>query len=202
MKKKKNKKICCNPYEGFQLPPCAKFLNSFNPLIKDNKLIYKNNNRLYFFITLNKITNKEKRYDPLDPLSYKTNAIVNIQIEPYYFYIALFVNEVQKGNIKDYKDVNITDKKESDDFIKKILCSKYNIDMEIIPSITYLISNSSAVVPLLQGTIDISPINYYIVYILSRNFKDYGVIFSDNSYVTNDYINNLLANICIGFDTC
>ena len=45
--KKKRKKKCknncnCDPLENFQLPPCAKFLGSPNPLVRDGEIIYSN----------------------------------------------------------------------------------------------------------------------------------------------------------------
>ena len=44
--KKKRKKKCknncnCDPLENFQLPPCAEFLGSHNPLIRDGEIIYR-----------------------------------------------------------------------------------------------------------------------------------------------------------------
>ena len=32
--------------------------------------------------------------------------------------------------------------------------------------------------------------------------SDYGLLFSDNAYVTNDFFNRTLANLCIEFNTC
>lgn len=48
-KRKKRKKSFCEDFSNFQLPPCAKFLGSANPFVKDDKIIYRNNNRLYLF---------------------------------------------------------------------------------------------------------------------------------------------------------
>ena len=42
--------------------------------------------------------------------------------------------------------------------------------------------------------------NFYIMLMLSRFYSDYGLLFSDNSYVTNDFINRTLANIYFEFN--
>ena len=47
--KKRNNDKFCNNLNDYELPPCAKFLGSNNPFVKDGKIIYKNLNRLYFF---------------------------------------------------------------------------------------------------------------------------------------------------------
>lgn len=48
--KKKNKSFC-NSFDDFTLPPCAKFLGNVNPLINNGKVIYRNLNRVYFFLS-------------------------------------------------------------------------------------------------------------------------------------------------------
>ena len=76
----------------------------------------------------------------------------------------------------------------------------YTLNNNFKPSLTYIISNTSAVIPFYTGIIDISPINYYIVLMLSRSYGDYGMLFSDNAYVTNDFINNTLASMYFQFN--
>ena len=49
--KKKNKSFC-NSFDDFTLPPCAKFLGNVNPLINNGKIIYRNLNRVYSFLSL------------------------------------------------------------------------------------------------------------------------------------------------------
>ena len=80
--------------------------------------------------------------------------------------------------------------------------NNYELDSSFIPSLTYVISNSSAVIPFYTGVIDISITNFYIILMLSRFNTDYGLLFSDNAYITNDFINRTLANIYVEFNTC
>ena len=138
----------------------------------------------------------------MDPSTYSSTGVGNLQIELYFFIIGLFINEVQKGNIKDYENISIHEDDNADKFIKNVLDNEYNITTEFVPSLTYLISNASAVIPVFTGVIDISPINFYIILMLSRFYGDYGLLFSDNAYVTNDFINLALANTYVEFYKC
>ena len=53
MGKKKRYKSCnFNKFSNFTIPPCAEFLGSNNPFVKDGKFIYKNLNRVYFLFLL------------------------------------------------------------------------------------------------------------------------------------------------------
>ena len=202
-RKKKCKNNCnCNPLEDFELPPCAKFLGSHNPLIKDGEIIYLNLNRLYFFLSYNYSRFNNPNYNPINPATFNVNTNANLQIDLYCFIIGLYINEVEKGNIKFDSSVKIHDDENADEFIKKVMGNNYNLDSSFVPSLTYLISNSNAVVPFFTGIIDISITNFYIILMLSRFNTDYGLLFSDNSYVTNDFINRTLANIYVEFNKC
>lgn len=198
-KRKKKRKSFCKDFNSFKLPPCVKFLGGDNPFVKDDSIIYRNNNRLYLFLSFNTKITTGKTYNSIDPSTYNLTGSGNIQIELYFFIISLFINEVQKGNIDKYEDITIHEDDNADKFIKSVLENEYKINTEFIPSLTYIISNSSAVIPLFTGVIQISPINFYITLILSRFYSNYGLLFSDNSYVSNDFINLYLANTYIEF---
>lgn len=201
-KRKKRKKSFCEDFSSFQLPPCAKFLGNANPFVKDDKIIYRNNNRLYLFLSFNTKTSNGKTYNPIDPSTYNLTGAGNLQIELYFFIIGLFINEIQKGKIKEYENIMIHEDDDADKFIKSILENEYTITSEFIPSLTYIVSNSSAVIPVFTGVIEISPINFYIILMLSRFYGNYGLLFSDNAYVTNDFINIALANTYVEFCKC
>ena len=98
--------------------------------------------------------------------------------------------------------MKIHDDKNADEFIKKVMGGNYDLNSSFIPSLTYLISNASAVIPFYTGIIEISITNFYIILMLSRFYSDYGLLFSDNAYVTNDFINRTLANIYVEFNKC
>lgn len=202
MKKKRKKKCNCDRFEDFSIPPCAKFLGSVNPLVKDGKIVYRNLNRLYLFLSYNYSRFKTEEYNPINPLSFNIKTNGNLQIDLYCFIIALYINEVEKGNVKFNSNVKIHDDKNADEFIKKIIGNNYDLNSSFIPSLTYVISNSNAVIPFYTGIIDISITNFYIILMLSRFYSDYGLLFSDNAYITNDFINRTLANIYVEFNNC
>ena len=84
--KKKRKKKCknncnCDPLENFQLPPCAKFLGSPNPLVRDGEIIYRNLNRLYFFLSYNYSRFNNQSYNPINPATFNVNTNANLQID-------------------------------------------------------------------------------------------------------------------------
>lgn len=191
----KRRNISCDVFKDAKLPPCTEFLGSYNPLLKDGKIMYRNYNRLYFFLTFNSIPNSSIKYNPNDPLTYTSTVNGNVQISPYDFFIGFFINEIQKGNIKYNPNKRIHDDSNADKFIKEVLENDYEINNIFIPSLSYSISNSNAILPLYYNNFTISLINYYIVIILSRFYGDYGLLYANNSYVTGDCINYELANI-------
>ena len=199
MKKRKNRKCNCNQnvncFEDFELPPCSKFLGSDNPLINDGRIIYRNFNRFYFFLTFNSSELNDVTYDPLKPETYNSTGNGNLQIEPYYFFIGLYINCVEKGKIKYDVNEKIHEDDDADGFIKNVLENEYTIGHNFIPSLTYIIGNSSAVIPMYTGNIQISPINYYIILMLNRAYGNYGMLYSNNAYITNDFINRTLASM-------
>ena len=197
---KKKSKSSCNSFDDFTLPPCAKFLGNINPLIKNGKVIYRNINRFYFFISYNYSKISSPTYNSLNPQSFNNTINGNLQIEPYYFFIGMYINEIQKGNITYNDNVKIHDNKYADSFIKTILKNNYEINSSFIPSLTYAISNSNAILPPYLASIEISLINFYIILMINRFYYEYGLLFSDNAYVTNDFINNFLANIYVEFN--
>ena len=89
---KRRRKICCDIFDDTSLPPCAEFLGNINPIIKDGEIIYRNNNRLYFFLSFDISTNKNSNieYDPADPSTFMSNSIGHIQISSYNFFIGIF----------------------------------------------------------------------------------------------------------------
>ena len=93
----------------------------------------------------------------------------------------------------------VDDDENADEFIKEVMGNNYNLNSTFVPSLTYVVSNSNAVISLFTGVIDISITNFYIILMLSRFNTDYGLLFSDNAYVTNDFINRTLANIYVEF---
>lgn len=201
MSRKKKKKCKCNDFDDFKLPPCAKFLGNNNPIVKDGKLIYRNNNRLYFFLSYNYSKLQNQVYNTLNPISFNTTANGNLQIELYCFLIGWYINEIEKGNINFDSNISIHDDKNADKFIKELIGNNNDLNNNFIPSLSYTISNSSAIVPFYFGSIEISITNFYIILMLSRFYSDYGLLFSDNSYTTNDFINNTLANIYAMFNS-
>lgn len=201
MGKKKRYKSCnFNKFSNFIIPPCAEFLGSNNPFVKDGKFIYKNLNRVYFFLTFNYSMLNNADYDTLNPSTFNFITNGNLQIELYCFLIGLYINEIEKGNIKYDSKVSIHDDKNADKFIKEVMESNYNLNESFVPALTYTISNSNAILAFYTGVINISMTNFYIMLMLSRFYSDYGLLFSDNSYVTNDFINRTLANIYFEFN--
>lgn len=188
----------CNIFADAKLPPCASFLGSYNPLIKDGKLLYINYNRLFFFLTYNSLSTQNSNYVPKDISTYSFQENANIQISIYDFFIGMFINEIQSGKRNYDKDIKIHDNNEIDKFIKAIIENNYeNIFDQFIPSLTYVISNSNAILSLYTGTIQISPINFYIVLMLNRFANDKALLYGNNAYVTPDFINYSLANLFV-----
>ena len=120
-KKKKKCKNYCNRFDDYSVPPCAKFLGSVNPLVKDGKVVYRNINRLYLFLSYNYSRLATEEYNYLNPLTFNNKVNGNLQIDLYCFIIGLYINEVEKGNIQYNSNIKIHDDKNADKFIKEIM---------------------------------------------------------------------------------
>ncbi|AWZ47887.1 hypothetical protein C3495_03245 [Clostridiaceae bacterium 14S0207] len=206
MKKRCYKKKCrsksqfnCNLFEGAVLPPCTKFLGGYSPLIKDGKFIYPNYNRLFLFLTYNYPLSEPPNYDPKDITTYSLQQNANLQISLYDFLIGLFINEVQKDIIKYDSSMKIHDNKYADRFIKTLINANFDVFSDFIPSLSFVISNSNAILSLYTADVKISPINFYIIFMLNRIENEPALKYGNNCYVTPDYINYELANLFIKY---
>lgn len=200
------KKKSCNPYEGGKIPPCSEFLNNTDPIIKDGKLIFRNQNRLFCFLSTNPLSSSDSSSNCTNnycDVNYLINSspsvYTNIQISITTYLIGLYINQVQQGII-DYKPTaSIHSNKSTNEFIHQLLqnCPKVNVDY--IPGLSLVISNNSAIATLYSSTFNISPLNYYILFVLNRLENDPGLYFSNNSYAAPNPINLTLAALNIQF---
>lgn len=188
MKKRKN---ICNTYENAILPPCANFLNNANPLVKDNTYIYRNYNSLYCFIATNPLNSTQN--------SNSIQVYTNLQISLYNYIIGLFINEIQLKKIKYDENLEIHSDKSTNKFIHGTLKSNLELKANFIPYLSLIISNSYSIVSLYTKNIPITPLNYYILFVLNRLEGQPGLFFGNNSYTTPDIINFNLAALNIKF---
>jgi hypothetical protein len=243
----------CNPYEGGEVPPCYKFLGNINPIIIDGQLIFRNDNRVYYFISTSSTktiqfdagnnsggkfgsTGTEGFAEPVDPMGpadkaeqtgpadpsgstdgYEpigpdsdgntgicstfgnTNTVTNLQISLPTYIIGLYIHEVQLGNII-YSEKNVIHSdKRTNAFIHKTLKRKPVITVDYIPSLSLVMSNSTAILNFFTNTINITPLNYFILFVLNRLENHPGLFFGNNAYITEDPINFTLASLSLRF---
>lgn len=186
----------CNPFAGGEIPPCSDFLGNLNPIIKDGKLIFRNYNRVFYFIGTNsQVNNSTTGCYSLG----SSNVQTNLQVSLETFLIGFYINEVETGNIKHNKENTIHNNKTANDFISTTLENKPEITVDYNPELIIVISNSNAILALYTNIINISPLNYYILFILNRLENNPGLFFGNNSYATEDEINFTLAELAIRF---
>lgn len=185
----------CNPYAGGEVPPCSVFLGNVNPIIKDGKLIFINENRIFYFISTSMTKQNTSNKCSLG----SSSTVTNLQISLNTFLIGLYINEVQLGNIKHKQGNSIHSDKKTNDFINKTLKKNPNVIVDYNPSLAIVISNSNAILSLYTNMITITPLNYYILFMLNRMENNPGLFFGNNAYVTDDPINFTLASLAINF---
>lgn len=113
---------------------------------------------------------------------------------------SLFIHGVQKG-ICDYKkEMKIHSNDAIDRFIHSMLQNQPQVTLDFILSLLLIISNGNAIHSLFNETIFITPLNFYILLLLSRMEADPGLFFGNNSYVTPDPINFAAASVYLQFD--
>ncbi|MCX8074003.1 MAG: hypothetical protein N2749_00240 [Clostridia bacterium] len=185
----------CNQYDGGKIPPCSEFLGNVDTIIKDNRLIYRNENRIFYFIS----TSATKKNSGNKCSLGSSSTLTNLQVSLATFLIGLYINEIQIGNIEHKKENDIHFDKESNDFINKTLNQMPEVIVDYTPSLSIVVSNSNAILSLYTKTITITPLNYYILFMLNRMENNPGLFFGNNAFVTDDPINFCLASLEINF---
>ena len=175
-----------DPYEGGKIPSLSEFLNNPNPFIKDGKIIYRNFNRLYYF--LNSTSNTPPSNEPPPP-----SIVINMQISKTNFLIGLFIDEIQKGSIPYDKNSTLHPNNEYNNIIHKLLQSEPNFISNSTPYLILVLGNTNAILPAYSETIAINPLSFYIVLILHALENDPALFFGNNSFALSDPINLDLA---------
>ncbi|WDV46519.1 hypothetical protein PV797_02205 [Clostridiaceae bacterium M8S5] len=182
------KKPDCGMYDGGKIPPCSAFLSNANPIIKDGKFIFKNENRLFYFISTS----------PMDGRS-SVSITTNLQINLPTYIIGLFLYQVQEGIINYNKKAVLHTNKNINTFIHETLRNPPKIEEDFAPTLSLVYSNGNAIAPPLNYALNLTRINYYILFIIDRLTVDPGLFFINNSFATEDCLNFFLASLHIQF---
>lgn len=176
----------CNINNG-ELPPCAKFLNNSAPLISDDMLIYRNLNGIYCFLSVNPSTNN------------KITTSVNLQISISNFIIGLYISQIQDKIIEYDSNAVIHNNKKANNFVHKALSNNISIDEDLNASLIFFITNNNAILPLYTATIDITPLNLYIIIVLHVLENNPALYFGNNDHTFENAINFYLASLSLKF---
>ena len=191
-----------NPYSDGVVPPCSEFLGDKEPIIKDGKLIYRNLNRIYCFISTSPrfvAANTQGKYQVDGAIRHLPTVSTNLQISLTTFIIGLYIDQVQLGSIKYEKGAAIHSDEAANKFIHKSLQASPEVVLEDTPKLAFIYSNGNALLPLVSATWEITPLNYYILFVLNRLESDPGLFFGNNSFVTKEPINFDLASLNLQF---
>ncbi|WBW95117.1 hypothetical protein [Oceanirhabdus sp. W0125-5] len=174
------------------LPPCSKYLDNRNPILSNCMWLFRNDNRVYNFLATS----------PTDLASRETTLFTNLQISFTNYIIAYYIRQVQKNCAHYDKNLQIHSNKNINNLIHQLLKNKSNLKLPFTAFIRLVVSNSSAILPLINFSEDISQLNYLIIFILHNIDKHPGLAFGNNNYILNNFVNQLLAslNIPIPFD--
>jgi hypothetical protein len=191
-----------NPYEGGKIPPCSAFLNNTNPIIKDGKIIYRNLNRVFCFLsTVQKAISSDTIYesDTSNKLHYKPFTSTNLQISLTTYIIGLYINQIQNSIINYSEDTIIHSNETANKFIHELLQRSPNVNLDCTPKLSFIYSNTNAILPLVSNDIEITALNYYILFILNRLENEPGLFFGNNSFATTNPINLTLSGLYLEF---
>lgn len=198
-----NKNPDCNPYAGGEVPPCSAYLGNIDPIIKDGKIIFKNENRVYFFISTI-LGNSPGTYPPSEPettspIAEEPFTSSNLQISLTTFIVGIYIYQIQQGQIKYDKTNTIHSNETADEFIHQSLQKPPQINTKYITTLSLIVSHSNAIIPLYTYALKITALNYYILFILNRLENNPGLFFGNNSFVEKNPINIDFAALNIQF---
>ena len=185
------KKINCNKYTDAKLPPCTNLLGNSNPVIKDGKLIFRNLNRLYYFLNI----------EPKDNIK-ESQLYVNIQISLSTYLIGLFIEQIESKKI-DYKEEEIIhSNKNINNFIHKSIKEPSKIKLLYQTNLILVYSNGNAILTPIQYNINISLNNFLILLTLNRIENNPALLFVNNADATEDILNFILSEIDVSYKQC
>ena len=179
-KKSPKKNIDATP----KVPPCAEFLGNSIPLVIDDLILFNNQNRLYVFL-LSK---------PLPTSTLKYSLSTNIQISFANFIIASYVDAVINNNIDYDSSAKIHEDSKFNEFIHSAIRSTTEFKETFIPALGLLVSNSNAILPLINYSQDISYVTYILIYMLHAFEKNPALFYGNNNYIFDNIINVFLAS--------
>lgn len=188
-----DKKSDFNPYEGGKVPPCSAFLGNVDPIIKDGKIVYRNENRVFFFISTI-LESRNTIYTPTEPeatspITEEPFTSSNLQISLATFIIGMYINQIQLGKLKYDAAIPIHSDETADEFIRQTLQSPPTIITNYATTLSLIISHSNAIIPLYTHSLNITALNYYILFVLNRLENDPGLFFGNNSFVEENPMN-------------
>ncbi|WP_392486791.1 hypothetical protein ACER0A_001745 [Haloimpatiens sp. FM7315] len=193
MSKKSKNKCDTHPYDNSTVPPCSAYLKNLDPIIKDGKIIFRNYNSIFYFISTNPAETIPSSLKGVPYIS------TNIQISLNTFLIGIYISQLQCNKIQYKKDHILHENKSVNKFLHDILTKNPKVNSDFSPSLTFTLSNGNAILSAYTNSINITTLNYYILFILTRLDEDPVLFFANNSFVTPDIINLYLASINLTF---
>lgn len=85
-------------------------------------------------------------------------------------------------------------------FIHQMLKEKPDVNTNFIHKLSFIISNGNAILPYFTYAVDITPLNFYILFLVNRLEGDPGLLFANNSFTTEDPINFDMSAINFEFE--
>ncbi len=178
----------CNKYQDAKLPPCANLLGNVNPIIKDGRIIFRNYNRLFYFI------GSTPKNDSKCP-----NIQTNIQISLSTYIIGLFIDQIENKIIKYNDNCKIHDDKKLNSFIHELLNKPISFPFCYSTNLTLVYSNGNAILDPFTYIKNISLNNYLILLAINRYENNPHLLFINNASATEDTINFFLSEIDISY---
>lgn len=179
-------KNICHMYDNAKLSACSKFLGNTNPLIKDNRIIYQNLNRLFFFISIENNQNSDDTFS------------ANLQISLNHYIVGLFIHNLLIDKSNYDQNLKITDDEKSNKVVHNLIQNPpSNLKQDLNYYLILVYANQNAILNPFNYSIKIKPLTFYILLILNRIEKNPGLFFVNNDHVTEDTINFILASLHI-----
>lgn len=166
------------------VPPCAEFLGNVVPLVIDDLILFNNQNRLYVFLETK----------PLSSSTLDYTLLTNIQISFTNFIIALYIEAVIKNKLSYDASIKIHENPEINEFVHSSLNSSLDFTSAITPALGLLISNSNAILPLVNFAQDISYLTYVVTYLLHVFEQNPGLFYGNNNYIFDNVVNIFFAS--------
>ena len=169
-------------------PPIFEDNTNNDTVVSDGEIVFLNQNRLFCFLAINPLND--------DNAIVGSNIVyVRMQISLKNLYLALILNNLDIAEAQLNPHLKLHENESLDDIIHGYFCSNVQYSLGGLPYVTFVVASLDAIVPFFNYQISITPLVFYIIFLITVLENDPSFYFFNNDYIEFTDINLELASM-------